>query len=191
MTTTVVYFRILIKMFKSNRSDELPQVEKMVIIHLLQLILKLFSLSFDGLIVSFPELSSHLATIAEVVVFPDFEIAIVKIQRGNEAHLKNHERRAVLQFLKNASGQAVSKNEERKEEPGLSFIEGCAIKKQRLQSSSKYINTLIVAPVSDICEQVFSRAKYIMIPTRRRMDSSTLEDILLLKFNLIIMFYFH
>ena len=115
------------------------------------------------LTVSFPELSSHLAAIAEVVVFPDFENAIVKIQRGNEAHLKNHERRAVLQFLKNASGQAVSKNEERKEEPGLSFIEGCAIKKQRLQSSSKYINTLIVAPVSDIYEQVFSRAKYIMI----------------------------
>ena len=36
MTTTVVYFRILIKMFKSNRSDELPQVEKIALIHLLQ-----------------------------------------------------------------------------------------------------------------------------------------------------------
>ena len=56
-------------------------------------------------------------------------------------------------------------------------------KKQTLHSTSKYVNALIVAPTSDICEQLFSRAKHIMTPTRRRMDPSTLEDILLLKFN--------
>ena len=143
---------------------------------------------FDGLIESFPDLSSHLATNAEVVAFPDFENAIVKIQRGNESNLNAQEKRAVSQFLKNVPDRAVSRNEERKEEPELSFIERMRLKdaqskKQRLSSTSKYINTFIVAPTSDICEQLFSRAKNIMTPNRRRMDPSTLEDILILKLN--------
>ena len=36
---------------------------------------------------------------------------------------------------------------------------------------------------SNVCEQLFSKAKHIMTPTRRRMDPSTLESFLLLKIN--------
>jgi len=83
--------------------------------------------------------------------------------------------------LKNAPNQASSRYEKRKEEPELKDAQS---KKQRLPSTSKYINTLCVAPVSNIREQLFSRAKHIiMTPTRRRMDPSTLEDIFILKFN--------
>ena len=83
---------------------------------------------FAGLIEDFPDLSSHLAANADVVAFPNFENAIVKIQRGNESNLNNHERRAVSQFLKNAPDQASSRNEERKEESELSFIDRMRLK---------------------------------------------------------------
>jgi len=83
---------------------------------------------FHGLIESFAELSSHLAANAEVVAFPDFEIEIVKIQRGNESNLNGHERRAVSQFLKNAPDQAASRNEECNEKTELNFIERMRLK---------------------------------------------------------------
>ena len=46
---------------------------------------------FDGLIESFPVLASHLAADADIVYFPDFENAIVKIQRGKEGTLNGAE----------------------------------------------------------------------------------------------------
>ena len=39
------------------------------------------------------------------------------------------------------------------------------------------------SPTSCIVERLFSRAKLIMTPNRRSMDPSTLENILMLKFN--------
>ena len=39
------------------------------------------------------------------------------------------------------------------------------------------------SPTSCIVERLFSRAKHIMTPNRRSMDPSTLENILMLKFN--------
>jgi len=54
---------------------------------------------------------------------------------------------------------------------------------KRMRTSSKYVDTRFVSGTSNVCEQLFSKAKYIMTPTRRRMDPSTLESILLLKIN--------
>ena len=106
-----------------------------------KIILSYVRTCFDGLIESIPELRSHLAANAEVIAFPDFENTIVKIQRGNESNLTAQEKRSVLQILKNAPDQAASRNEERKEEAELSFIERMRVKdaqskKQRLHSTS-------------------------------------------------------
>ena len=54
---------------------------------------------------------------------------------------------------------------------------------KRMRTSSKYVDTRFVLETSNVCEQLFSKAKHIMTPTRRRMDPSTLESILLLKIN--------
>ena len=40
---------------------------------------------------------------------------------------------------------------------------------------------IFVSGTSKVCEQLFSKAKHVMTPTRRRMDSLTLEAFLLLK----------
>ena len=58
--------------------------------------------------------------------------------------------------------------------------ESADIKSKRI---SKYIDTIFVSRTSNICEQVFSKAKHIMTPSRQRMDLLTLETILFLKVN--------
>ena len=57
------------------------------------------------------------------------------------------------------------------------------LENKRMRTSSKYVDTRFVSGTSNVCEQLFSKAKHIMTPTRRRMDPSTLESILLLKIN--------
>ena len=44
-------------------------------------------------------------------------------------------------------------------------------------------STKHIAPTSNICERLFSRAKLVMSAQRRLMDPSTLETILLLRYN--------
>ena len=55
--------------------------------------------------------------------------------------------------------------------------------KRMRTSSNKYVDTRYVSGTSNVCKQLFSKAKRIMTPTRRRMDASTLESIFLLKIN--------
>ena len=55
------------------------------------------------------------------------------------------------------------------------------LENKRMRTSSKYVDTRFVSGTSNVCEQLFSKAKHIMTLTRRRMDPSTLESILLLK----------
>ena len=70
----------------------------------------------------------------------------------------------------------------------VSFVERIRSAREDLENkcmriSSKYVDTRFVSGTSNVCEQLFSKAKHIMTPTRRRMDPSTLESILLLKIN--------
>ena len=55
------------------------------------------------------------------------------------------------------------------------------LENKRMRTSSKYVDTRFVSGTNNVCEQLFSKAKHIMTLTRRRMDPSTLESILLLK----------
>ena len=57
------------------------------------------------------------------------------------------------------------------------------LKNKRMRTSNKYVDTRFVSGTSNVWEQLFFKAKYIMTLTRRRMDPSTLESILLLKIN--------
>ena len=52
-----------------------------------------------------------------------------------------------------------------------------------IRTNTKYVDTRFVSGTSKVCEQLFSKAKHVMTPTRRRMDPLTLEAILLLKIN--------
>ena len=51
------------------------------------------------------------------------------------------------------------------------------------KTKSKYRSLSHISPTSVVVERLFSRAKLIMTPHRRHMDPSTLEMLLLLRYN--------
>ena len=144
---------------------------------------------FDGLIELCPSLASHLAKDAAVVANPSFESGIVKIQNQKENRLTESEKRACERFLRPVqTGDDLNDDSEDAPRAEVSFVERIRSAREeqenkRIRTSSKYVDTRFASGTSNICEQLFSKAKHIMTPTRRRMDPSTLEGILLLKIN--------
>jgi hypothetical protein len=144
---------------------------------------------FDGLIELCPSLASHLAKDAAVVANPAFESGIVKIQNQKENRMTESERRACERFLRPVeTGEGLNDDPEDAPRTELSFVDRIRSNREeqenkRMRTSSKYVDTRFASGTSNVCEQLFSKAKHIMTPTRRRMDPSTLEAILLLKIN--------
>jgi len=144
---------------------------------------------FDGLIELCPSLASHLAKDAAVVANPAFESGIVKIQNQKENRMTESERRACERFLRPVeTGEGLNDDPEDASRTELSFVDRIRSNREeqenkRMRTSSKYVDTRFASGTSNVCEQLFSKAKHIMTPTRRRMDPSTLEAILLLKIN--------
>ena len=67
----------------------------------------------------------------------------------------------------------------------LSFADR-ALKRQRVQDTaegSKYINTRFLLPTSCVVERLFSQAKRVFSPHRRRLNVKTLEALLFLNQN--------
>ena len=67
----------------------------------------------------------------------------------------------------------------------LSFAER-ALKRQRVKDSAegiKYINTRFLLPTSCVVERLFSQAKQVFSPHRRRLNTKTLEALLFLNQN--------
>jgi hypothetical protein len=136
-------------------------------------------LAFDELLHMFPVMRSHLAPDAPVVHNKDFENAVIKIQTNKEDKLTRAEKKTVEVYLLDPV-----------EEDEAEMKEDYAMRMARLEEEakapkgkSKYRSLAHIAPTSVIVERLFSRAKLIMTPHRRCMDPSTLEMLLLLRYN--------
>jgi len=76
-----------------------------------------------------------------------------------------------------------------REEPAdeLSFVQSVLMEVEEQQKKrsrvTKYRSTMHVTPVSCICEQTNSISKHIMSDTRKQMDPTSLEMLLILKLN--------
>ena len=134
---------------------------------------------FDVLIRKYPPLEHDLKANSVHVHCPHFENGIVKIQNGEESKLLRAEADAVKIFL--------IEEDETEDASELSFVDSILFEaeKQAKKKSkiSKYRSTLHVSATSCVCEQTNSQAKHIMRETRRHMDPTSLEKLLVLKLN--------
>ena len=100
------------------------------------------------------------------------------------------ERRAYDRFLRHVeAGDDLNGDPEDAPRAELYFVERVRSareqqqKNKRMRTSSKYIDNRFASGTSNVSEQLFSKVTQIMTPTSRRMNSSTLEAIVLLKIN--------
>ena len=135
---------------------------------------------FDVLIRKYPLLQHDLKANSVHVHCPHFENGIVKIQNGEESKLLRAEADAVKIFL-------IEEDEAETGDSELSFVDSILLEAEqqakKKSKSSKYRSTLHVSATSCACEQTNSQAKHIMRETRRQMDPSSLEKLLVLKLN--------
>ena len=149
--------------------------------------MSILRVAFDNLIEAIPEMRDHLATDSNIVHSRDFENGVVKLQRNSESRLLPREKEALQCFLidPNVAGEATVE-QGAKEKPSL--IEelqrkAAAVTAQSKTSATKYNSTNHVCGHTVIVESLFSTAGHIMTPSRKHMDPSTFEMLLLLKVN--------
>jgi hypothetical protein len=130
--------------------------------------------AFDHLIREIPELEDKLSAAADVVHSPAFENALVKLQRN--LPLSRPEIKLLVAFQNNGTAPEVPRENETHAEM-LERLDKEAAKEDGFKSTSH------VSPTSNIVERLFSRAGIIMRPSRRGMDPSTLEMLLMLRCN--------
>jgi hypothetical protein len=146
---------------------------------------------YNQLMSDIPELSSHLAADAKIVVDKDFESAIEKIQGENEANLRPAEKRAVQFLLKSDASGSESKSEIDDDQTKSDSSEGYAdsaikaienAKRNRI-FKSKYVPLKHLTSTVCVCERLFSRTKIIMHPHRASMQPWHLELLVFLRVN--------
>ena len=144
---------------------------------------------FDRLISEYPVLRQHLGKDSSLVHCPDFDNAIVKIQLAcdqgkHTVQLSTSERSAVAIFALNLGDSANDRHSDIREEDE-SFIEAGKLEYdgKRAKKQPAFKSSLHVAPTSNVVERLFSRCGIIMRPHRRLMDPSTLETLIMLRFN--------
>jgi hypothetical protein len=133
----------------------------------------------------------YLGTDSDIIHDKQLEMAVLKIQSNKENTLTDLEKGAVELLLRPAllsqdntaegSGSSAGNHDDAQ----LSFAER-ALKRQRVQDKtegSKYINTRFLLPTSCVVERLFSQAKRVFSPHRRRLNIKTLEALLFLNQN--------
>jgi hAT family C-terminal dimerisation region len=132
----------------------------------------------------------YLGAHSDIIHDKPLESAVLKIQSGKENTLTELEKGAVEQLLlpslqvqDDAGG--TGGNGAAGADAQLSFAER-ALKRQRVQETaegSKYVNTRFLLPTSCVVERLFSQAKRVFSPHRRRLNVKTLEALLFLNQN--------
>ena len=131
--------------------------------------------AFDHLVGVIDELETKLSPDADVVHSPAFENALVKLQRN--LPLTKADKALLVAFKK-----GIATPEEPKEnETHSEMLE--RLDREAARDQDGFKSTFHVSPTSNIAERLFSRAGIIMRPSRRGMDPSTLEMLLMLRFN--------
>ena len=139
--------------------------------------LELVRAAFDTLIADYPFMKHHLGSTADILHDKAFETAVVKIQRGTEQTLTTAEKIAVARF----KIDATSNNDDAMEDSYMDKVRANGLAKKVKKSNYSSLNH--ISATSNIVERLFSRAKLVMTAQRRCMDPSTLEAILMLRFN--------
>ena len=140
---------------------------------------------FDKLCQKHPVVQGHLGAAADIIHQPLFESAVAKIQ-GHDYSLSAQEKRKVSFFLVDRTAEEDEEDEDL--DVDLSFLEetldeAAVESSKRHKKSCPYRSLDHVAPTSNIVERLFSRCGIIMRPHRRLMDPSTLEMLIMLRFN--------
>jgi len=111
----------------------------------------------------------------------NFESAIIKIQRREEHLMNDAERESVFKLLKE---EGTDSQRELNFDNELTFE---SIKKRAKIGShetiSNYIDCSFIEPTSNIAERLFSRVRKVWTEDRKRMLPSTLEVVMILKYN--------
>ena len=147
---------------------------------------------FDKLLIDYPTLQRYLGKDSYLVHCPNFDDAISKIQLAADqgkstVSLSSDERAAVAMYAAGAgSGVEVVAQSDSDDDGEPSFIEQgkSEYDSKRPKQQPPYNSTLHISPTtSNIVERLFSRCGLIMRPHRRLMDPSTLEMLVMLRFN--------
>lgn len=147
---------------------------------------------FDKLLADYPDLRSYLGKDSELVHTKDFDNAISKIQLAADqgkanAHLSADEKATVQLYAETGvvESEAQSDGSDDDDDGEPSFIEEGKneYESKRTKLQPPYKSTLHISPTSNIVERLFSRCGIIMRPHRRLMDPSTLEMLIMLRFN--------
>lgn len=125
----------------------------------------------------------HLSSSADIVHNKAFESGVVKVQRNLESSLAAAEKAAIVRFRIDATDDRGGENNNNNEEKESYMTKVLANGKAKKAKKSNYRCMNHVSPTSAVVERLFSRAKLVMTDQRRCMDPSTLEAILMLRFN--------
>jgi hypothetical protein len=127
----------------------------------------------------------HLKKDSDIIENKDFENGIVKIQEHEELNLTQAEKNAVKIFLKPVAASFTPPANGDAEQPATAYAASVLLKRKRIEQDkeSAYRETKHVVSTSNICECLFSRAKLLFSPLRKRMKASTLETLLFLNAN--------
>ena len=121
--------------------------------------------------------SEYLSPDSQIVKFPSFENAIVKVLDGKAGTLLPAEARAIIKFMKSPepapSATATA---------AVSFADQALIEDEDLVES-QYIPLGWIPATSNEVERLFSRAGLVFSKMRRSTSSTTLEAIMMLQYN--------
>ena len=101
---------------------------------------------------------------------------VVKVQRGDERSLTNLEKNTLARFKVDATTASAT------EEVEESYMEKVRINGKQAKNTN-YRSMNHVSSTSNAVERLFSKAKLVITPQRRCMDPSTLEAIIMLRYN--------
>lgn len=112
---------------------------------------------FDGMMLAFPNTVNRLWPNADIVHYPEFESAIVKVQNQKLGELSDSEKNSIVALLLVDSQNSVPE----------SVIETTVayrlLKKRKLSCDrTAYIDSRFLGTISNVCERMFSEAGYVV-----------------------------
>ena len=126
----------------------------------------------------------HLSATATIIHEPLFESAVAKLQ-GNDSSLTLAEKKKISFYL---IDNAEAESDEDEDDAIMNFLDetlddAAAESAKRQKKTCPYRSMDHISATSNIVERLFSRCGIIIRPRRRLMDPSTLEMLIMLRFN--------
>ena len=139
---------------------------------------------FDKLCAKYLFARRHLSAAATIIHEPLFESAVAKLQ-VNDSSLTPIEKKKVSFYLIDS---AEAESDEDEDDAIMNFLDetlddAAAESAKRQKKTCPYRSMDHISATSNIVERLFSRCGIIMRPHRRLMDPSTLEMLIMLRFN--------